>query len=90
MEYVLYPQQNISIRLINGKNSEFAVLSIGHSIINRSSSVDVGYFALKYGGGGHKQVGTCQVKYEAVDNVVNELMQVINPDPDKLELNVES
>ena len=90
MEYVLYPQQNISIRIINGKNSEFAVLSIGHSIINRSSSVDVGHFALKYGGGGHKQVGTCQVKYEAVDNVVNELLQVINPDPDKLELNVES
>jgi hypothetical protein len=79
MEYVLYPQQNISIRIINGKNSDFAVISIGHSIINRTSSVDVGHFALKHGGGGHKQVGTCQVKYEEVDNVVNELLQVINP-----------
>lgn len=83
MEYVLYPQQNISIRIMNGKNRDLAVISIGHSIINRTSSVDVGHFALKHGGGGHKQVGTCQVKYEEVDNVVNELLQVINPNPGK-------
>jgi len=78
MEYVLYPQQNISIRIMNGKNCDIAVISIGHSIINRTSAVDVGHFALKYGGGGHKQVGTCQVRYEEVDKVVNELLQIIN------------
>jgi hypothetical protein len=82
MEYVLYPQQNISIRIMDGKDNDLAVISIGHSIINRTSSVDVGHFALKYGGGGHKQVGTCRVKYEEVDHVVNELLQIINPDPD--------
>ena len=60
---------------------------MGHSIINRTSSVDVGHFALKYGGGGHKQVGSCQVKYEEVDSVVNELLQVINSNPDKPEPN---
>ena len=80
MEYVLYPRQNISIRIMDGKNKDLAVISIGHSIINRTSAVDVGRFALKHGGGGHKQVGTCQVKYEEVDHVVNELLQIINPD----------
>jgi oligoribonuclease NrnB/cAMP/cGMP phosphodiesterase (DHH superfamily) len=78
MEYVLYPEQNISIRIMDGKNNDLAVISIGHSIINRTSTVDVGHFALKHGGGGHKQVGTCQVKYEEVDNVVSELLQIVN------------
>ena len=79
MEYVLYPEQNISIRIADGKNKKFAMISVGHSIINRTSPVDVGSLTLKYGGGGHKHVGTCQVKYEEVDIVVEEMLQVINP-----------
>jgi oligoribonuclease NrnB/cAMP/cGMP phosphodiesterase (DHH superfamily) len=78
LEYVLYPDQNISIRVVDGKNNEFAMISVGHSIINRSSSVDVGSLVLKYGGGGHKQVGTCQVRYDEVDRIVGEMLQVIN------------
>ena len=78
LEYVLYPDQNISIRIFDGKNKEFAIISVGHSIINRTSTVNVGSMVLKYGGGGHKQVGTCQVAYDEVDRVVNEMLQIIN------------
>jgi hypothetical protein len=79
LEYVLYPDQNISIRMVDGKNNQFVMISVGHSIINRSSTVDVGSMMLKYGGGGHKQVGTCQVKYDEVDRIVAEMLKVINP-----------
>ena len=79
LEYVLYPEQSISIRLVDGRNKEFAMISVGRSIINRASAVDVGSMVLKYGGGGHKQVGTCQVKYDDVDRIVGEMLQVINP-----------
>jgi len=78
LEYVLYPDQNISIRIVDGRNNEFAMISVGHSIINRTSTVDVGSMVLKYGGGGHQQVGTCQVKYDEVDRIVGEMLQVIN------------
>ena len=78
LEYVLYPDQNISLRIVDGKNNAFAMISVGHSIINRTSAVDVGSLALKYGGGGHKQVGTCQVPYDEVDYIVGEMLQVIN------------
>ena len=78
LEYVLYPEQNISIRIADGKNKAFAMISVGHSIINPTSSVDVGSLTLKYGGGGHKQVGTCQVSYEEADRVVGEMLAVIN------------
>lgn len=78
MEYTLYPDQNISVRLVDGKNREFVMISIGHSIINTTSSVDVGSLALKYGGGGHKKVGTCQVPYEEAGTVFKEILEAIN------------
>ena len=78
LEYVLYPEQNISLRIVDGKKKEFAMISVGRSIINRTSTIDVGVLVLKYGGGGHKRVGTCQVSYENVDQVVDEILNVIN------------
>ncbi|MFC1813779.1 exopolyphosphatase [Thermodesulfobacteriota bacterium] len=78
IEYTLYPDQNISVRLVDGKKREFVMISIGHSIINKTSSVDVGSLALKYGGGGHKKVGTCQVPYEESDTVFKEILDAIN------------
>jgi nanoRNase/pAp phosphatase (c-di-AMP/oligoRNAs hydrolase) len=78
LEYVLYPEQNISIRIANGKNKAFAMISVGNSIINNSSRINVGSLTLKYGGGGHERVGTCQIPYEDVDTVVAEMLDVIN------------
>ena len=80
MEYVLYPEQNISVRIVDGRDKQFAMISVGHSILDRTSLVDVGSLVLKYGGGGHKQVGTCQVEYDDVDRIVGEMLQVINTD----------
>jgi len=78
LEYVLFPEQNISLRIVDGKKKEFAMISVGRSIINQTSRIDVGALALNYGGGGHKRVGTCQVSYEDVDQVINEMLGMIN------------
>jgi len=78
VEYILFPQQNISIRIADGRNKEFAMISVGHSIINKTSDIDVGALTLNYGGGGHKKAGTCQVRYEDVENIVNEMLHTIN------------
>lgn len=76
--YALYPYQNISIRIFDGKNNEFCVFSVGYSILNRTSTVDVGSLMLKYGGGGHKAVGTCRVSYDKVEDTLDEMLEFIN------------
>jgi nanoRNase/pAp phosphatase (c-di-AMP/oligoRNAs hydrolase) len=53
---------------------------VGHSVLNRSSNTDVGALMLKYGGGGHRQVGTCQVDYDVADRVIEDLIAKINAD----------
>lgn len=78
--YSLFPEQNISIWIVDGKGKQNCVFAIGHSIINRTSNTDVGSLMLKYGGGGHKAVGTCQVPYQEAGRVLEELVETIKRD----------
>ena len=78
MEYTLFPDQNISVRLVDGRKGEFVMISVGGSIINRTSKVDVGALMLKHGGGGHKTVGTCQVSPAKADDVLKDILKTIN------------
>jgi hypothetical protein len=73
--YSLYPETNISVRLIDGRDRQFVSFSVGYSILNRTATVDVGSLMLKYGGGGHKKVGTCQVPYAKADDVLQEVVK---------------
>lgn len=72
--YSLFPDQNISLWIVDGRAKQNCAIAVGHSVINRSSKTDVGSLLLKYGGGGHHQVGTCQVDYDDADRVIGELV----------------
>lgn len=72
--YSLYPEQNISAWIVNGKGGKGCSVAVGYSILNRTSNVNVGSLMLKYGGGGHKAVGTCQFSDETQDEMVPKLL----------------
>ena len=72
--YSLYPEQNISLWIVDGRGKQNCPIAVGHSILNRTSKTDVGALLLRYGGGGHRQVGTCQVPYDDADRVIGELI----------------
>jgi nanoRNase/pAp phosphatase (c-di-AMP/oligoRNAs hydrolase) len=74
MVYALYPQQNISIWIVDGKNKQNCVFACGHSIVNRSAKTDIGSLMLQHGGGGHTAAGTCQVEYSTADDVLQQLV----------------
>jgi nanoRNase/pAp phosphatase (c-di-AMP/oligoRNAs hydrolase) len=77
MVYALYPEQNISIWIVDGRNKQNCVFACGHSIINRTSQTDVGALMLQNGGGGHKAAGTCQVPYNDAGKVLHELVETM-------------
>lgn len=78
--YAMFPEQNISIWAVDGRQKQNCPLAVGHSIINRTSKTDVGALMLKYGGGGHRQVGTCQVPYADADKVIAEMVEKMKKD----------
>lgn len=82
MIYSLYPEQNISAWIVNGKGGLGCSAAVGYSILNRTSNVDVGALMLRYNGGGHKAVGTCQFTDETMKTdlprMLDELCEMAN------------
>jgi nanoRNase/pAp phosphatase (c-di-AMP/oligoRNAs hydrolase) len=78
--FALYPDQNIEARVMWGRKQQNVVITCGHSILNRSSMTNVGQLMLKYGGGGHDKVGTCQVETSDWERVLNEIVEQMQKD----------
>jgi oligoribonuclease NrnB/cAMP/cGMP phosphodiesterase (DHH superfamily) len=75
--YTIFPDQNISVWVVDGKKKVNTVITVGYSVINKTATVDVGSLMLKYGGGGHKAVGTCQVPYDDTDKIIAEIVAAV-------------
>ncbi len=73
-EYVLYPEQNVSLRAIWGRMKQNVVFTVGYSIINRTCKTNIGSLMLHYGGGGHRAVGTCQVPVENAEEAFKAIL----------------
>lgn len=80
MIYAVFPETNISIHVIWGKQKQNIVYAVGKSIINRSSKTNVGALMLSYAGGGHNAAGTCQIDTEEAEEVLEELIEEITHD----------
>lgn len=72
--YSMYPEQNISAWIVNGRGGHGCSAAVGYSIINKTCDVNVGSLMLKYNGGGHKKVGTCQF---SDDNMESDLPKML-------------
>ncbi len=73
--YSMYPDQNLSAWIVSGKGGEGCSVAVGYSILNRTCTIDVGSLMLKYQGGGHKRVGTCQFSQETMDAELPKLLE---------------
>ena len=78
MIYALFPQCNISIHQMWGLKKQNTVFAIGKSILDRSSTTNVGELCLAYSGGGHLAAGTCQVDNGDAAAVLKQLIARIN------------
>ena len=80
MVYALFPQANISIHVMWGMQRQNTVLATGKSILDRSSTTNVGELMLAFGGGGHAAAGTCQVDNDKAMTTLAKLIRKINRD----------
>ena len=78
--YALFPQCNVSMHVLWGLKQQNTVFTIGKSIFDRTSQVNVGELCLRYGGGGHAAAGTCQIAHDDADRVREELVDQITAD----------
>lgn len=74
MIYSMYPEQNISAWIVSGRGGKGCSAAVGYSILNKTCNVDVGSLMLKYNGGGHKKVGTCQFTDENMETELPKML----------------
>lgn len=78
MIYALYPDAQISIHVAWGFRKQNTAVMIGKSIVNKASNADIGELCLKYGGGGHRNAGTCQLENDTVDEQLPDIIKALN------------
>jgi len=72
--YAMFPQCDLSMHVMWGREKMNTVYTVGKSIFDRRNKVDVGALMLQYGGGGHHAAGTCQGPNETADALKTELI----------------
>ncbi|MFC5380869.1 exopolyphosphatase [Aquipuribacter nitratireducens] len=75
--YALFPQARVSVHVMWGRDKQNTVLAVGRSILDRSSTVDIGAVCLAHGGGGHAAAGTCQVAHEDAERSLTEVVAAL-------------
>jgi len=79
-EYILFPEGNISVRLFWGKGKRKLICAVGHSIFKRDSNTNIGKLLKRYGGGGLRGAGTCQLDPETADMQIAEIIHRLKKD----------
>ena len=78
VKYALFPEANISVTVMWGFQRQNTVFTVGKSIFNRTSAVNIGELMLRYGGGGHAAAGTCQVGSDVADETLKLLVAALH------------
>jgi hypothetical protein len=76
--FTLFPEGNIQVKIAEDSQREnTTAISVGYNIFNPTSNVNVGELLKKYGGGGHKVVGSCRVPNEKAQPVIREIIAAL-------------
>lgn len=68
---------NVSIRLSRVKGADKVSFQVAHNIFNRTARGDVGALMARYGGGGHRGAGTCQIPTASAQRVLAEMLAIL-------------
>ena len=75
--YAMYPQCDISMHVMWGREKMNTVYTVGKSIFDRGNPLMVGELMLSHGGGGHHAAGTCQGDNAKADAMKQQLIEQI-------------
>jgi len=76
--YAFQSATNISVKIANDiERPENVTIGVGYNIFNKTANINIGQLLKKYGGGGHKAVGSTRVPKEKADEVVEQLLKYL-------------
>jgi oligoribonuclease NrnB/cAMP/cGMP phosphodiesterase (DHH superfamily) len=76
--FTLFPQGNIAVKVsYDTQRADTTAISVGYNIFNKTATVNVGELLQRYGGGGHKVVGSCRVPNDKAEQAIQEIVAAV-------------
>jgi oligoribonuclease NrnB/cAMP/cGMP phosphodiesterase (DHH superfamily) len=76
--FTLFPLGNIAVKVsYDTQRENTTAISVGYNIFNKTSSVNVGELLQRYGGGGHRVVGSCRVPNDKAEQAIKEIIAAV-------------
>jgi hypothetical protein len=76
--FTLFPEGNIAVKVSDDVQREkTTAISVGYNIFNKTSTVNVGELLHRYGGGGHKVVGSCRIPNDKAEQAIKEIVAAV-------------
>jgi len=77
--FTLFPQGNIAVKVSDDvQREDTTAISVGYNIFNKTSTVNVGELLHRYGGGGHKVVGSCRIPNGKAEQAIREIVAAVS------------
>ncbi len=77
--FTLFPEGNIAVKVsFDTQRENTTAISVGYNIFNKTATVNVGELLQRYGGGGHKVVGSCRVPNEKAEQAIREIVAAVS------------
>lgn len=76
--FTLFAAGNIQVKITDdSQRANTTAISVGYNIFNPTSKVNVGELLQRYGGGGHKVVGSCRVPNHKAEQAIKEIVEAV-------------
>jgi hypothetical protein len=77
--FTLFPKGNIQVKVNHDpQRPSTTAISVGYNIFNPTSSVNVGELLQRYGGGGHRVVGSSRVPNDQAEQAIREIVAAVS------------
>jgi len=77
--FCLFPEANVNIKIrYHNNDRNLVIVSVGHSIINRSCKVNSGKLCSRFSGGGHKGAGSCSFPADQAEKNISDILAILS------------
>ncbi len=76
--YSMFPECSVQMKIRRDVHQpDMVIVSIGHSIFNRTCQVNIGQMLTAYEGGGHRAAGACRFHESLADRYLSEITSIL-------------
>jgi hypothetical protein len=78
LTYSIFPETRTGVKIrFTDPDQKKVILSVGQSIFNTESKVNIGNLLARFGGGGHAGAGGCTLDVETADEKIEEILAIL-------------